>query len=164
YRDGSFWLAPDYKISPTAVSKDSSHSPCQNVSPSVDGHKSRLTGNVKEVGSQLSIGVAFVSRDLGTRGVMQGGDKSSSGMHTPHNIVRIIETMPKEEDRENGQGRIRVLRSYTGDEGKDNTGDSSKVKESSGEAAKRDTLRGANVGDCSTSRDRIAETSESCIP
>ncbi|GAB4828465.1 hypothetical protein Ancab_035462, partial [Ancistrocladus abbreviatus] len=95
---------------------------------------------------------------------MQGGDKSSSGTHTPHNIVRITETMPKEQDHENGQGRIRVLRSYTGDEGKDNTGDSSKVKKSSREAAKRDTLRGANVGDCSTSRDRIAETSESCIP
>ncbi|GAB4846472.1 hypothetical protein Ancab_025477 [Ancistrocladus abbreviatus] len=72
--------------------------------------------------------------------------------------------MFKEQDQENGQGRMRVLRKNSGDEGMDNTGASSKVKEPSGAVTKRDTLRGSIVGECSTSRDRIAETTESRIP
>ncbi|GAB4832650.1 hypothetical protein Ancab_006668, partial [Ancistrocladus abbreviatus] len=91
YRDGSFWLALDYKIAPTVVSKDS-HSPCQTVSLSVEGHKNQLTGNARDVGSQFSNGVVLESGDLGTSGVRQVGDRSSPGTTNPHNIVQISET------------------------------------------------------------------------
>ncbi|GAB4826147.1 hypothetical protein Ancab_009015 [Ancistrocladus abbreviatus] len=99
-----------------------------------------------------------------TRGVTQGGDKSSPGMSSPLNIAQSTEIMSKEQDHESGQGRMRAPRRNTRDEGKDSAGDIPKEKEFAGAEKQRDTPRGSHVGDCSTSKERVVESTESSIP
>ncbi|GAB4837447.1 hypothetical protein Ancab_002311 [Ancistrocladus abbreviatus] len=98
------------------------------------------------------------------RGVTQVGDKSSPGMSSPLNIARSTEIRSKEQDHESGQGRMRAPRSNTRDEGKDSEGDIPNETDFAGAEKQRDTPRGSHVGDCSTSKERVVESTESSIP
>ncbi|GAB4849613.1 hypothetical protein Ancab_004407 [Ancistrocladus abbreviatus] len=121
-------------------------------------------GSVQEDGSQFSKGANLVSGSNETKGVMQGGGRSCLGASSPFNIARNKETMSNEQALLKVQGRMKVVGYNCREEGDNSTGVNYKLQASGSEAAKGANYRGFPAGDTSVSSERVAETTEFCMP